>query len=47
MAEELEEGLDLSTEQEVGPDVNASTNNEAEIHEEGVTEGRHWFAKKI
>ncbi len=40
MAEELEEGLDLSTEQDLDP--NTGTDNAAETTNEGVAEGEHY-----
>ncbi len=42
--EELEEGSDLSTE-DVPPDGNTGTDNDAKILEEGANEGRHCCSK--
>jgi hypothetical protein len=45
MAEELEEGLDLSTEQDLDP--NAGTDNPADITDEGMAESKLNFTQSI
>jgi hypothetical protein len=46
MAEELEESLELGTEQDVNLDGNAVTANDDKIHEEGAAEGRLCYYKR-
>ena len=45
MAEELEEGLDLSTEQDLDP--NTGTDNPADITDEGMAESKHYFTQRL